>query len=432
MKEGIGVQIDKKTLRYIFLGIAGCILLYWVLHETSRVWSVMKVIGGVIAPFALGSALAFILNVPMRFVEKGLTFIKKEGLRRATAIVLTLLLLALVLTVVLLLLVPQLIITVESLIDQLPEFGKRCLEHTESFLSQHPELLDMLNEYTDFENLDWSELIQKGISLITSGLYSVADYVVDIVSSLVSGTITVIIGVVFCFYALARKEILARQCRRILYSVLRENYADEIIRVGRMANATFSKFFAGQCIEAVILGAMFAVTMSIFRMPYVPLVSVIISVTSLVPIVGAFVGCIVGAFLILVQDPMQAVWFVVLFLVLQQIEEHLIYPKVVGNSVGLPGMWVLFAVGVGGDLFGVVGMMVMIPIMSVLYTLAREFTNKRVVDRNIPREKLQYYPTDTSSKFKEKQKVRKEKRKEKAEKTTKQESKPAKENETEP
>ena len=407
------MQIDKKTLRNIFLGIAACILFYWILHETARVLTVFRAIGSVIAPFVLGAALAFVLNVPMRAFEKLLKRVKNDNLRRTIAIVLTLLALALILTGVLLLLVPQLITTVESLVDQLPEFGRRCLEQIEHFLAQHPELLDMLNEYTDFENLNWSELIQKGISLVTSGLYSVADYLVDIVAGLVSGTITVIIGVVFCFYALYRKEILARQCRRILYSFLPEKIADETVRISRMANATFSKFFTGQCLEALILGAMFAIAMSIFRMPYVPLVSVIISVTSLVPIVGAFVGCIVGAFLILVEDPMQAVWFVVLFLVLQQIEEHLIYPKVVGNSVGLPGMWVLVAVGIGGDLMGVVGMLLMIPLMSVLYTLAREITNKRIKDRGIPREKLQYYPSDVTSQYKEKREKRKEKRKEK-------------------
>jgi predicted PurR-regulated permease PerM len=159
-----------------------------------------------------------------------------------------------------------------------------------------------------------------------------------------------------------------------------------------MTNITFSKFISGQCLEAVILGAMFAVTMPIFNMPYVALVSVIIAVTALVPIVGAFVGCIIGAFFILVVDPALAFWFIVLFLALQQIEGNLIYPRVVGSSVGLPSMWVLLAVAIGGDLMGVGGMLLMIPVASVLYALARELTNKRLHERQIPNDKLQDQP----------------------------------------
>ena len=177
-----------------------------------------------------------------------------------------------------------------------------------------------------------------------------------------------------------------------------------------MTNATFSRFLSGQCLEALILGCMFAIAMAIFRMPYIPLVSVVIAVTALVPIVGAFVGCVVGAFLILVQDPMQAVWFVVMFLVLQQIEGNLIYPRVVGSSIGLPGMWVLVAVGVGGDLMGVGGMLLMIPLTSVLYALMKEITEKRLAARGISKEKLQYYPPEISSRFKEKRQERKSKR----------------------
>jgi predicted PurR-regulated permease PerM len=214
------------------------------------------------------------------------------------------------------------------------------------------------------------------------------------VVSLGTGIFNGILSLVFGLYCLARKEILARQCRRILYSILPEHACDEIIRVFRMTNATFSRFISGQCLEAVILGSMFAVSMAILKMPYVALISVIISVTALVPIVGAFAGCFIGAFFILVVDPIMAFWFVILFLVLQQIEGNLIYPKVVGSSVGLPGMWVLVAVTIGGELMGVGGMLMMIPVASVCYALAREFTDSRLEHRNIPREKLQDQPVD--------------------------------------
>jgi predicted PurR-regulated permease PerM len=220
-----------------------------------------------------------------------------------------------------------------------------------------------------------------------------------------------VISFVFALYCLGCKEVLARQGRRLIYSFLPEHFCDETVRILRLTNSTFSNFISGQCLEAVILGAMFAVSMAIFRMPYVALVSVIISVTALVPLVGAFVGCFLGAFFILVDNPMQAVAFVAMFLILQQIEGNLIYPKVVGTSIGLPGMWVLAAVAVGGELMGVAGMFLMVPVASVLYTLMREITNTRLEERGIDRTKLQDHPPELKSKFKENREKRREKRK---------------------
>ena len=189
-----------------------------------------------------------------------------------------------------------------------------------------------------------------------------------------------------------------------------ERRADEIIRISQLTNVTFSNFISGQCLEAVILGCLFAVVMAILKLPYIPLVSVVIAITALVPIVGGFIGCFIGAFFILVDNPMQAVWFVVMFLVLQQIEGNLIYPKVVGTSIGLPGMWVLAALTVGGELAGIAGMMIMIPLASVMYALLREFTAKRVAAKGIDPEKLKEQPIEFKSKFKEKREKRREQR----------------------
>lgn len=401
------MEVNKKKLTLIFLGVCFCIFLYWLLLETEQVVAVFTGAFKMISPFVVGAAMAFILNVPMRAIEKWLKPVKKDSLRRALAIVLTLVAVVIVLTGVVLLLIPQLVETVESLIEVLPDFFKRIRSFGSDFVHSHPELLDMLVEYTDFESINWSEFIQKTISVITNSLTSVADYAFTAVIGLSSGIFNAVLSLVFGLYCLTRKEILARQGRRILYSLFPEKASDEIIRVLRMTNVTFSRFISGQCLEAVILGCLFAVSMAIFRMPFIPLVSVVIAVTALVPIVGAFVGCIVGAFFILVQDPMLAVWFVVMFLVLQQIEGNLIYPRVVGSSIGLPGMWVLVAVAVGGDLMGVGGMLLMIPLASVLYALAREFTTKRLADRGIDREKLQDQPTELTSRFKEKRQKRK-------------------------
>ena len=404
------MEVNKKKLTLIFLGVCFCIFLSWVLLKTEQVVSVYKGIIKVLSPFLVGAALAFVLNVPMRAIEKWLRGIQKSGPRRAIAIVLTLVAISLVLTGVVLLLIPQIIETVESLIDKLPDFFNRIRKTASEFVKSHPELLALLNDYTDFGSINWSDLIQKAIGVITDSLTSVADYAVVMVVGLSTGIFNAVLSFVFCLYCLSRKEILARQGRRILYSFLPEKVSDEAIRILRMTNATFSRFISGQCLEAVILGAMFAVSMTIFKMPFMPLVSVVIAVTALVPIVGAFAGCIVGAFFIFVQDPVLAFWFVILFLVLQQLEGNLIYPRVVGTSVGLPGMWVLLAVAVGGDMMGVGGMLLMIPIASVVYALAREITNKRLAEKGIAQEKLMDHPPEITSRFKENRKKRKEAR----------------------
>ena len=386
------MEMNGKNLRRIFLGVAGCIILYWLLHETERLFALLKGITGILSPFIIGAALAFALNVPMRGIESLLKKVEKRGLRRALALILTLLAVLLILFGVFYLLIPQLLETIESIVVQMPDFINRMRVSVFEYLENNPKIMQWLTDYTDFESINWGELVQSGIDLVASGLGGIMSKTITFVVSLGTGIFNGILSVAFALYCLVRKEILARQMRRVLYSILPEKVTDEIIRIARMTNITFSKFLSGQCLEAVILGAMFAVTMSIFRMPYVALVSVIISVTALVPIVGAFVGCIIGAFFILVVNPPMAFWFIVMFLILQQIEGNLIYPRVVGSSVGLPGMWVLLAVAVGGDLMGVGGMLLMIPLVSVLYALAREFTTSRLEKRNIPYDKLMEQP----------------------------------------
>ena len=410
------MKIEKKTLRQIFIGAVACILLIWALYHPASVLMVIKRIGRLILPFAIGASIAFVLNVPMRFIERFLKFIKKDGLRRGTAIVLTIIALILILALVVLLLVPPIIEATMMLADMLPGFVTEVIDLVNHFLNEHPDLLDMVYRYTDFENINWAGILQSVFTLLKDKLTETAGIMYDLISNISTGIFNAVVSIVFSFYCLFRKEILARQARRVLYSFLSEKVCDEVIRIARMVNTTFSRFISGQCLEAVIIGLMFAIAMSIFRMPFTPLVSLVIAITSLVPIVGAFIGCFVGAFFILVQDPMMAVWFVVMFLIIQQIEGNLIYPRVMGTSVGLPGMWVLVAVGIGADLMGILGMVVMIPVVTVLYELAREITNKRLAARGIPREKLQYYPQEITSKFKEKRQSRKEKRSSKKEK----------------
>ena len=406
-------EINKKTLKHLFIVVAAGIILYWILHDTERVAIVYNLFKGILGPFILGAGLAFVLNVPMRSFERIFSKIKHEKFRRVVAIILTFIAVLLVLALVFWLLIPQLIETVNSLVPALQEFFVKAEASIVNFLNQNPELMEWISNNTNFENFDFSSILQKAISILGTSVSSILSGAFSAIGTVFGGIVNFVIALVFAIYALFQKETLARQGRKLLYAFIPEHAADYIIRILRLSNSTFSNFLSGQCIEVCILGGMFAVTMPIFKMPYVPLISILIAVTAFIPIVGAFIGCIIGAFLIFVSDPLLAVWFVVMFLVIQQIEGNMIYPKVVGNSIGLNGMWVLVAVAVGGELMGIAGMFLMIPVASVLYTLLQEATNKRLSAMEIDPEKLKDQPPALYSHLKEKRKKNKAKRQEK-------------------
>ena len=403
------MQIDKKLMHRVFGLIAGSIVFAWLVLDTARATLLFNRIWRLIQPFVVGAAIAFVFNVPMRSIENHLRDIHKTGIRRTLSILLTIGAIVLVFMFVVELLVPQIGATVDALSAKIPAFVDRTANGLMLWLEENPDLKEWIYETTNLESIDWPTLVRNTLTFLGDRVSSFMGGAVNVIGNVTSGIVRLVISIVFALYCLSRKEILARQGRRILYSILPEKTTDKIIRILRLTNATFSSFISGQALEAVILGGLFAVAMALFKMPYIPLVSVTIAVTALIPVVGAFVGCIVGAFFILVDDPLLAVTFVVMFLVIQQLENNLIYPRVVGTSIGLPGMWVLVAVTVGGDLMGVGGMLLMIPLASVLYTLAREFTDYRLEQRNIPAEKLMDPPEQMQSEF-QKNRERKERK----------------------
>ena len=386
------MHIDKKLMHRIFLLIAGAIVFAWLVLDTARATLLFARVWELIAPFAAGAAIAFIFNVPMRAIENQLDGVRKLNLRRGMSIVLTILCLILLIMFVFELLVPQIRLTLTSLSEKIPAFIDRTAQKLMVLIEENPELGVWIQEAFQLESLNWANILTNILSWLANQVTVLMGGAVNVIGNVTTGIVNAVIAIVFALYALSRKEILAGQGRRILYSLLSERRADELIRICRLTNVTFSNFISGQCLEAVSLGCLFAVVMALMKLPYVALVSVIIAVTALIPVVGAFVGCIVGAFFILVNDPIQAVTFIAMFLVLQQLENNLIYPRVVGTSIGLPRMWVLVAVTIGGELMGVAGMLVMIPLVSVLYTLGREFTNRRLEERQIPLAKLEAQP----------------------------------------
>jgi len=388
------LHFDKKTLRNIFFVVAACIVLYWILHETERVNAVLSVLSDVFAPFIIGAGIAFIINVPMRSIENSFVKINNQTLRRSLALLITIIVILLVLALVFYLLIPQVAATAKSFAERLPGFFMDVQAKITAFLEDNPQMLKWVNENTNLQNIDFANLIQKVIDMAGNSVTAIIGGAFSAIGGLAGILVNFVIGVVFAIYCLYNKEILARQGRKLIYAFLPEGWCDQLVRIMRLTNSTFSNFLSGQCLEVCILGCLFAISMAIFRMPYIPLVSVLVAVTAFIPVVGAFAGCIFGAFFILVDNPLQAVGFVVMFLVLQQIENNLIYPRVVGTSIGLPGMWVLLAVAVGGELMGVAGMFLMIPLSSVLYSLLREYTNKRLENSNIDVSKLEAQPPE--------------------------------------
>ena len=244
--------------------------------------------------------------------------------------------------------------------------------------------------------IDWDKVLNGIMSFFKNGAGSVLGSTFTVAKNIVSGVTTFVIAFVFACYILLQKERLNIQIRKVMYAYLKNEYVEKILDVCSLTYKTFSSFLTGQCVEAVILGAMFVVTMTVFRLPYALLVGVLIAFTALIPIFGAFIGCVVGAFLILMVAPMKAVIFVIMFLVLQQIEGNLIYPRVVGGSVGLPSIWVLAAVSIGGSLMGVVGMLVFIPIVSVIYTLLRNDVYGQLAKKGLRIDQESGQPVETA------------------------------------
>lgn len=392
------MEWNKQTIKGLLAVVCGGVAFYWVLQN---LWALGGAVGwllGILAPFLLGGAIAFILNVPMRAIERNLMPRAKSAarFRRPMALVLALVGVLGVLALASWVIGPGIAEAVMSIVNQIPQAAKRLQEQLLELEEYLPQLEAIIAEL----DINWGELSKKAIDLAQdwgSGLLSSGS---GFIGGVVSGVSTFVIGLIFSFYILLQKEKLSRQARQVFYAILPERWADRLLEVLRLAERTFSSFLSGQCLEACILGTLFVVAMPLFQIPYALLVGVLIALTALIPIVGAFIGCAVGALLIAIDDPWKALWFIVLFLVLQQVEGNLIYPHVVGSSVGLPSIWVLFAVTLGGSLMGILGMLVFIPVCSVLYALFRGYVKDRLVQKAVPAQKWQDAPPRTAGKKK--------------------------------
>lgn len=364
---------QTTTKRIAFLIILAGIVLAAVLHLTE-IFHFIAYLWDLIFPFIIGFAIAFILNIIVDKIENTLFKDLKKRKRLFSAILAFIIVLG-VIILVSFIVGPELIHSIQQIAKQFPTSYEQWLHYLEDnrmiFGGVFKDIIDNIihsdiNLQTVFYNIseNWQTIFNSGYSLI---------------SNTISGLYTFFIGFVFSIYLLFSKETLSRQTKTFFSAIISEKRLKMISDVLSLSSQTFSNFITCQCLEACILGMMFFISMTILQMPYALLLGVLIAVTALIPVFGAFIGCFIGIILIGITNPMQALWFVVLFLVLQQIEGNFIYPHVVGNSVGLPSIWVFVAVIVGGNVMGVFGMFIFIPLTSIVYTLCRNYIRQKKI-----------------------------------------------------
>lgn len=375
------MNFDDKSIKQLRQLILFTIIILIALWKYTVIFEWIKFVFGIIFPFLLGGAIAFVLNVPMTFLEEKIfrnKYLKEKKaakkLARPVSLVLTIAIVIGAVVLVMFIVIPELTDTVLSLGRTIRAFIPDAQRFLEELFKNNSEISRWLRSL----DLNADQLVNKAMAFFQNGAGDMLNSTVLAIGSFVSGVTKFVIAFVFACYVLLQKEKLQVQVKKVMYAFLPAKRVEWCLEVCALTAKSFSNFLTGQCVEALILGMMFFVVMTVIDMPYALLVAVLIAFTALIPIFGAFIGCVIGAFLILMVDPLKALVFVIVFLILQQIEGNLIYPKVVGASVGLPSIWVLAAVTIGGNVMGIVGMLIFIPITSVVYTLFRASVYKRL------------------------------------------------------
>lgn len=369
----------KKALR-IALCVFGLFLAITYWHPFVALCGIVL---AAMTPLIIGGIIAYIVNILMSRYEKWFFPKKKKKviskIRRPLCMILAFLTVIVVLSAVVWLIVPQLISCIQLIMSfaaKVPAIMKDFVEKAQNWDFIPDKVIEYLAE------IDWESKIGQFVTLVTNGVGDVVNTVAKTVVGIVSGIVTSVLGLIFSIYLLLDKDRLKRQFKKVFVNYFPEKVYRKVFYFVGIVNESFRKFFVGQITEAVILGVLCTLGMLIFGFPYATMIGALIAVTALIPVAGAYIGAITGALMILTVSPMKALWFIVFILILQQLEGNIIYPKVVGSSIGLPGLWVLVAVTVGGGCFGVVGMLLGVPLFSAVYRIIREDIERRSAEKN--------------------------------------------------
>lgn len=380
-KIQFSIPLNKRMLKYVLLItliIAGA---YTIITQPSKILGVLSSILKLMSPFIIGLCAAYIVNLMLRPIERFWIRMWRKNknqkiidkLKRPVCLSFSFLVVIGAIFAIVFMVIPAFKETVVTFANNVPQYAKTV----EGWYYSVVEFLGHYNFTLPEISLDINKLTDLAKNIISSYGSNMLDTTVNMTASIVSGIVNTVLGIVFAVYLLAQKEKFGEQVKKLSNKIIKQKRSEKLVGFATLTNKIFTKFITGQLAEACIIGVLCFIGMLIFRMPYAAIVSVLIGFTALIPIFGAFIGTGIGALLILLENPIKAIWFVVFIIVLQQIESNLIYPRVVGKSVGLPGIWVLVAVTVGGGLFGVLGMLFSVPVFSILYIFLKEFLNKQ-------------------------------------------------------
>ncbi len=406
------MKLDKENTKQVLKIVIIAIVVLVALINIEPVWNVVKTTFSILSPFIWGLAIAFILNIFMTLYENKLfkigskskkrknvkranktemesnsneslknnskKTVKKSKLERGFSITLSIITIIAVITIILILIVPQFVEVIKNFVSNIPNYLGWLKVFAMDITEQYPEVNDLIQGI----HID-TEALRTGIMNLSK---NVLDITINQISGLFSGIVNFIIAIIFAVYILANKEVLKLQAKKFTYAHLNIDKADSLIKICRLARDSFRNFLTGQAKEAVILGILCALGMLILGIPYAGPIGALTALTAFIPIVGAFIGGFIGAVLILAVDPIKALIFIIFIIVLQQIEGNLIYPHVVGKNIGLPSIWVLVAITVGGSLFGIMGMLVGLPVISIIYAIIAEKTNRKLMEKKLEKE----------------------------------------------
>jgi predicted PurR-regulated permease PerM len=375
------MNLDKNNMKKIIGLIVLAVFLFAVSQNLASIVGLIGFLFDVLMPFILGLCIAFILNVLMKVIEEKLFAVlnKKDSkiwnkLRRPASLILTCLFVVGIFAFLMLLLVPEIKKTVEIISENLPKYFESAKSLVLNFADKYNISLGKLRN----THFNWDKIQDLASGFIKRSGSSLFIQTINVTSSIFSGIFKFVLGVVFSLYVLLQKETLGRQAQNFLYAFVPKPRSDKIVEVCKLSYHIFSNFVSGQCLEALTFGVLCFIGMFLLHLPYALLISTLVGITALIPIFGAFIGTGIGAVLILTVSPIKALWFIIFILILQQFDDNLIYPKIVGKSVDLPGIWVMMALTVGGGLYGVTGMLLSVPISSVIYSLLRSSIRKRL------------------------------------------------------
>lgn len=388
------VHVNKFSIKKIIMIALGLIIFYLAIKNIAVVISYIGTFISFFTPFILGAALAFIINVPMTKIE-GFLFKKvpenpktrlqrcAKTLKRPVSMLIALVLVFGVIVIAGIIIVPQVASGLESLAEALPG----AMDRLQDWISTNANKIDIVENLMNKIDIDLDSVGRELANTAKGWATAMLDSGFSTVSNIVNGIFEFVIGLVFAIYILLQKEKLGRQGKQIVYATFTEKTADKIMYITGMTRDVFKGFISGQCVDGIINAILFFIILTILGIPYAVMISIFSGFMAMIPIIGSFIGAGVGVIIVLIMDPSQVLYFIIMYIIVQQIDGNVIYPLIAGNSMGLPSIWVLMAVTVGGSMMGILGMILFIPICSVLYKLTRHYVLRRLKDNDVPEEK---------------------------------------------